>query len=36
MDLQEMEWGAWTGLTWLRIGIGSGALVSVVINFQFP
>jgi len=22
MDLQEMEWGAWTGLIWLRVGTG--------------
>jgi hypothetical protein len=22
MDLQEVGWGAWTGLIWLRIGIG--------------
>jgi len=22
MDLQEMGWGAWTGLIWLRIRIG--------------
>jgi hypothetical protein len=24
MDLQEMGWGAWTGLIWLRIGTGGG------------
>jgi hypothetical protein len=24
MDLQEVGWGAWTGLTWLRIGTGDG------------
>jgi hypothetical protein len=22
MDLEEMGWGAWTGLIWPRIGIG--------------
>jgi len=22
MDLQEVGWGAWTGLMWLRIGTG--------------
>jgi hypothetical protein len=22
MDLQEVEWAAWTGLIWLRIGTG--------------
>jgi hypothetical protein len=26
MDLQEVGWGAWTGLIWLRIGTG-GSLV---------
>jgi hypothetical protein len=26
MDLQEVEWGAWTGLIWLRIGTGGGLL----------
>jgi hypothetical protein len=26
MDLQEMGWGAWTGLIWLRIGTGGGLL----------
>jgi hypothetical protein len=26
MDLQEMEWGAWTGLIWFGIGVGSGLL----------
>jgi hypothetical protein len=26
MDLQEVGWGAWTGLTWLRIGTGGGLL----------
>jgi len=24
MDLQEVEWGTWTGLIWLRIGTGGG------------
>ena len=24
IDLKEVECGAWTGLTWLRIGTGSG------------
>ena len=23
MDLQEVEWGSWTGLIWLLIGTGS-------------
>jgi hypothetical protein len=26
MDLQDMGWGAWTGLIWLRIGTGGGLL----------
>jgi hypothetical protein len=26
IDLQEVEWGGWTGLIWLRIGTGGGQL----------
>jgi hypothetical protein len=26
MNLQEVRWGAWTGLIWLRIGTGGGLL----------
>ena len=26
MDLQEVGWGAWPGLIWLRIGTGGGLL----------
>jgi len=26
MDLQEIGWGAWAGLIWLRIGTSSGQL----------
>jgi hypothetical protein len=26
MGLQEVEWGAWSGLIWLRIGTGGGLL----------
>jgi hypothetical protein len=26
MDLQEVGWGTWSGLIWLRIGTGSGLL----------
>jgi hypothetical protein len=26
MDLREMGWGVWNGLTWLRIGIFGGLL----------
>jgi hypothetical protein len=26
MGLQEVGWGAWTGLIWLRIGTGGGLL----------
>jgi hypothetical protein len=27
MDLQDEGWGAWTGLSWLRIGTGGGGLL---------
>jgi len=26
IDLQEVGWGTWTGLIWLRIGTGRGHL----------
>jgi hypothetical protein len=26
LDLQEVGWGTWTGLSWLRIGTGGGFL----------
>jgi hypothetical protein len=26
LNLQEVGWGAWTGLSWLRIGTGGGLL----------
>jgi hypothetical protein len=26
MDVQELEWGTWTALVWLRIGTGGGHL----------
>jgi hypothetical protein len=26
MDLREVEWGAWTGSVWLRIGTGGWLL----------
>jgi hypothetical protein len=26
MNLEEIRWGAWTGLIWLRIGAGGGHL----------
>jgi hypothetical protein len=26
MEFQEVGWGAWTGLIWLRIGTGGGLL----------
>jgi len=26
MDIQEVGWGSWTGLVWLRIGTGGGHL----------
>jgi hypothetical protein len=36
VDLQEVRWGAWTGLIWLRTGTGGGALLNVVMNRQVP
>jgi len=36
MDLQEVGWGAWTGLLWLRTGTGGGAFVNAVMNFRVP
>ena len=37
MDLQEVGCGAvWTGLIWLRIGTGGGALVNAVMNLRVP
>jgi hypothetical protein len=26
MDVQDVGWGAWSGLIWLRIGTGGGLL----------
>jgi len=26
MDIQEVEWGLWTGLIWLRMGTDGGHL----------
>jgi hypothetical protein len=26
MNLQEVRWGAWTGLSWLKMGTGGGLL----------
>jgi hypothetical protein len=26
MDVEEIEWGMWTGLIWLRIGTSGGLL----------
>jgi hypothetical protein len=34
IDLQEVGWGAWTGVIWLRIG--TGALVNAVMNLRVP
>ena len=28
MDPQKVGWGAWTGLSWLRIGTGGGSFKS--------
>jgi hypothetical protein len=33
MDLQEMGWGAWTGLMWLRTGDRWWVLVNAVMTF---
>jgi hypothetical protein len=35
MDLQELGFGVWPGLIWLRIGTGGGlrALVNAVMNY---
>jgi len=30
MNLQEVEWGEWIGLIWLRIGTGVGRLNAVM------
>jgi hypothetical protein len=31
---KTLDGGAWTGLIWLRIGTGSGLLVSAVMNLR--
>ena len=36
MDLQEMEWGSWTGLIWLGIAAGLRALVKTVMTCPAP
>ena len=36
MDLQEVGWGAWTGLLWLSIGTGCGTFVNAVMNLRLP
>ena len=36
MNLQEVGWGAWTGLVWLRIGTGCGTPVNAVVNLWVP
>ena len=35
MDLQETEWGAWTGLIWRRIGDRWRAVVNAVMTLGF-
>jgi hypothetical protein len=35
-DLQEVGWGEWTGLLWLRIGTVCGTLVNAVMNLRVP
>ena len=36
MDIQEVDVGAWTRSTWLRIQTGGGALVNAVMNLRVP
>jgi len=36
MDLQDVGWGTWTGLIWLRRGTGAGIFVNEVMNFLVP
>jgi len=36
MGHQEVGWGAWTGLIWLRISHGWRALVNAVMNLRVP
>jgi hypothetical protein len=37
MYLQEVGWGAWTGLSWLRIGRDRWrALVNAIMNLRVP
>jgi hypothetical protein len=36
MDLQEVGWGTWTGLIWLRKRTGAGIFVNEVMNFLVP
>jgi len=36
MDLQEVGWGARTGLSWFRIGTGGVYLVNSVMYLRFP
>jgi hypothetical protein len=37
MDLQEVGYEVWTGLSWLRIGAGGGQLiVNAVMNLRVP
>jgi hypothetical protein len=34
MDLREIGWGVWSGIRWLRIGTGGGALGNTVMNVR--
>jgi hypothetical protein len=34
--LQAVEWGAWTGLIWLRTGTGGGALINAEVKSSAP
>ena len=33
---RKKDVGVWTGLSWLRIGKGSRALVNAIMNIQVP
>jgi len=34
IDIQEIGWGAWNGLLWLKIGT-NGRLMNTAMNFWF-
>jgi hypothetical protein len=36
MALEEVEWEAWTGLIWFKVGGRWRELINVVMNFRVP